>query len=58
MITVNSHAAPTPITRTPTSHACGVGASISGCHWRNAYAAATDTASWMNRMPNSSEAGR
>jgi hypothetical protein len=56
MATVNSHAAPTPTASTPRNHDCGVGASTSGFHCKNAYAAATDTASWMNRMPNYSEA--
>lgn len=58
MITVNSHAAPTPTNRTPSNHDCWVGASISGRQLRKAYAAATDTASWMSRMPHYSEARR
>lgn len=50
MITVNSHAAPKPITRTSSSHDCGVGSGSLACQRSKANAAAIETAHWSASM--------
>lgn len=48
MRTVAKYAAPTPETRMPKPHACGVNSAPKA--WSNHHAAATDTTNWNARM--------